>query len=242
MLFLLPAIASAAEPLTVAVASNFLSAAEELGDEFAAVTGTAVRLSSGSTGKLYAQIQNGAPYDVFLAADVARPRKLEEEGLALRDSRFTYARGTLVLWSATPQPSESDCVEVFASGQYRHLAIANPQIAPYGRAAKQYLTAAGHWSNAAGRLVLGENISQTLQFVVTRNATFGLVALSQVKGDRGQQATCFWPIPADLYSAINQQAIILQRSRQPKNARAFLEFLRSKRATEILVSRGYTVP
>lgn len=239
---LLPVFAGAAEPLTVAVASNFLRAADELTQEFTATTGVAVRISAGSTGKLYAQIRNGAPYDVFLSADVARPRKLVEEGLALAESRFTYAQGTLVLWSAEKHLRNRDCVEVFESGHYRHLAIANPQTAPYGRAAKQYLIAAGHWSNALHRLVLGENISQAMQFVVTRNATFGLLALSQVKGELSSRATCFWPIPAEHYAPINQQGVILQRSEQPQSARAFLDFMQSERAVEILVSHGYTVP
>lgn len=226
----------------MAVASNFLAAADELGEEFTATTGIAVRLSPGSTGKLYAQVRHGAPYDVFLAADAARPRKLVEEGFALAASRFTYAQGSLVLWSAAPQLRNRDCIEVFESGRYRHLAIANPQTAPYGRAAKQFLTDAGHWSGAEHRLVLGENISQALQFVVTRNATFGLVALSQVKGELGSRATCFWPVPEEHYQAINQQAVILQRSKQRRSAQAFLEFMRSERGIEILLSRGYTVP
>ncbi len=224
----------AAESLTIAVASNFQATAKEIATEFTQATQIPVHISAGSTGKLYAQIINGAPYDVFLSADSARPKLLEENGAAVMGSRFTYATGALVLWSADSRLKNQDCLAILKKGSYRKLAIANPAIAPYGYAAKQFLQSIGVFDKAEGRIAYGENISQTLQFVVTGNATLGLVAMSQVKGELPVTATCSWNVPSTMHSSIDQQAVLLAGSANADAARRFIHFLkrRSDRAPD----------
>lgn len=232
----------AEESLTIAVASNFQATAQEIAAEFTAATQTPVRLSAGSTGKLYAQIINGAPYDIFLSADSARPRLLEENGVAVKGSRVTYATGALVLWSADSALENKDCLAALKSGSYRWLAIANPLTAPYGHAAKEFLQASGVFDELERRLVYGENISQTLQFVVTGNATLGLISMSQVKGGLPVAASCSWNVPSTMHSAIDQQAVLLSRSGNAESARRFMSFLQTAQVSAILENRGYTVP
>lgn len=219
-----------------------MSAAEEVVSEFTKATGIPVRLSAGSTGKLYAQIVNGAPYDVFLAADERRPALLEDLGLTVAGSRRTYAFGSLVLWSADNSMRQQDCRVALGQGLYNHLAIANPATAPYGLAAKEFLVSAQLWDVVSERIVFGENISQALQFVATGNAALGLVAASQVSGDVRKQSTCYWKVPAASHSAISQQAVAIASSRVPGQSREFLEFLRGPQTAEILRRRGYEVP
>ena len=230
------------ESLTVAVASNFQITANEIATEFTAATKIPVRISSGSTGKLYAQIVNGAPYDVFLAADSARPKLLEEAGVAVKGSRITYATGALVLWSADRALENEDCLAVLKSGSYRRLAIANPLTAPYGLAAKEFLQAIGNYDEAEGRIAYGENISQTLQFVVTGNATLGLIAMSQVKGGLPVTASCSWNVPSSMHSALDQQVVLLSGSSNADAARKFMDFLQTTQVAMILEHRGYTIP
>ncbi len=230
------------ENLTIAVASNFQATVNEIAAEFMAVTKIPVRISSGSTGKLYAQIVNGAPYDVFLAADSARPKLLEEAGAAVKGSRITYATGALVLWSADSALKNKDCLAVLKSGSYRRLAIANPLTAPYGLAAKEFLQAAGLFDEAENRIAYGENISQALQFVVTGNATLGLIAMSQVKGRLPVTASCSWNVPSTMHSALDQQAVLLSGSDNADAARKFMNFLQTTQVAMILEHRGYTVP
>jgi len=239
---LLPIACFAGESLTVAVASNFQATAKELAAAFTSATGVPVRISAGSTGKLFAQIVNGAPYDVFLAADSLRPRLLEESGAARRGSRVSYANGALVLWSADQSLAGQDCLQALKTGSYRRLGIANPLTAPYGLAAKEFLLASGLYDAAQERIVYGENISQALQFVVTGNATLGLIAMSQVKEGLPLESTCSWNVPQAMHSVINQQAVVLSASRKVETARRFMKFLRSAPVAGILENHGYKVP
>lgn len=242
ILLLLPGLAVSAEPLTIAVASNFVSTAEELTSQFAASTGYEVRISPGSTGKLYAQISNGAPYDIFLSADSERPALLEANGVGIPGSRATYAIGTLVLWSADSQYTDADCRNALQDFGPGHFAIANPQTAPYGVAAREYLLGAGLWEGLKPRLVYGENISQTLQFVASGNASIGLIAKSQSIDPRLPPATCNWEVPNSADLLLEQQAVVLQRAAGNTVAAKFLEFLTSAAAQKIIVRSGYAVP
>jgi molybdate transport system substrate-binding protein len=227
---------------TVAVAANFLEPCQTLETLFAARTNHSLRLSSGSTGQLYAQIVHGAPYDVLLAADRRRPRLLEAQGLAQRGSRFTYAVGALVLWSADPHAIRGSGPDVLARGHFRHLAIANPQLAPYGLAAQQTLEALGVWKRLLPKLVRGQNIAQTFQFVVSGSAELGLVARSQVVSPLNPVAGSRWDVPASLHQPIRQDAVLLAHGEDNPAASAFLRFLRSPEATRLIRSFGYTTP
>lgn len=238
---LLPATAFADEALTIAVASNFHSTAKEIASRFTASTGTAVRLSTGSTGKLYAQIVNGAPYDIYLAADAERPELLEESGEAVTGSRITYAMGSLVLWSADPSLADRDCRDSLERGDFRKLAIANPKTAPYGSAAQEFLQQAGLLAATESKLVFGENISQTLNFVATGNATLGLIAASQAASELPVSATCSWSVPPELHSELHQQAVILTASKNVATAREFMGFLQSAEIRALLEKQGYRV-
>lgn len=181
---LLPVLALADDSLTVAVASNFQFAVTKVASRFTATTDIDVHVVAGSTGKLYAQIVNGAPYDIFLAADKTRPRKLVEDGIASAETFWIYATGQLVLWSNHPKFTDRDCYRDLTEGNYSYLAIANPGIAPYGDVAREFLISRGLWESAQDKLVFGENISQAFQFVASGNATMGLLAASQEPRNR----------------------------------------------------------
>jgi molybdate transport system substrate-binding protein len=241
-IFLLPCPTLSAEPLTIAVASNFVPTAEELATRFIEDTGYEVRISPGSTGKLYAQILNGAPYDVFLSADSERPAMLEANGLGVRGTRGAYAIGSLVLWSIDAKYSSRECRSDLQHLGANHLAIANPQTAPYGAAAKEFLLEAELWESVKTQLVYGESISQTLQFVASGNASIGLIAKAQSVDPRLPVATCNWAVPAAMHGSLEQQAVVLQRAADNTVAMKFIEFLASTSAQEIIVRRGYTVP
>ena len=230
------------EFVTVAVASNFLVAAETLTERFTEQTGVPVRIISGSTGKLYAQIVNGAPFDVFLAADADRPRLLVRSGHAVQGSRATYAIGALVLWSRDERLRGQDCREALFGGSYKRLALANPDTAPYGTAAREVLQAMGLWQSAATHAVYGENIAQTLQFVATGNATLGFVARSQSENAGLPKATCAWHVPGTLHSDLLQQLVLLERAAGNDGAQRFVTFLRTPEADEIITRHGYGVP
>ena len=240
LLLLLPGFGVAAEQLTIAVASNFQSTARQLAAEFTRQSGVAVRISAGSTGKLYGQIVNGAPFDIFLAADVERPALLEESGRAVPGSRFTYAIGTLLLWSR--DPSISDCVQALHELNGSKLAIANPETAPYGRAAREFLRAEGLWDIVEPSLVIGENISQALQFAANGGARLGLVARAQARGPGAPVPSCSWRVPADSHAPILQQAVIVRRASDAKLAARFLEFLQGEQARDIIAASGYLLP
>lgn len=229
--------ARAAE-LQVAVAANFQRTLAEIAERFAEHTGHRLLLSSGSTGKHYAQIRHGAPFDLFFAADRERPRRLEREGLGVPGTRFSYALGRLVLWS--PRSGLVDGRgEVLRTGEFRHLAIANPRLAPYGRAAKELLQARGLWQALQPRLVRGENIAQAYQFVRSGSAELGLIALAQLPGDEPGPQGSRWLVPADLHAPIEQQALLLRDS---PAGRALLEFVRGPVGAAIIRDRGYAVP
>lgn len=240
LLLLLPGFGVAAEQLTIAVASNFQSTARQLAAEFTKLSGVPVRISVGSTGKLYSQIVNGAPFDIFLAADVDRPALLEDSGRAVPGSRFTYAIGTLLLWSR--DPSINDCVSALRELGSGKLAIANPETAPYGRAAREYLRAEGLWEIVEPSLVIGENISQALQFAANGGARLGLVASAQARGHGVPMPSCSWPVPTDSHAPILQQAVIVRGANDARLASRFLEFLRGEQARSIIAASGYLLP
>ena len=233
----LPVPADAAE-IRIAVASNFRPAMQAIARQFETQTGHEVILIFGSTGKQFAQIQHGAPFDAFFAADSQRPTQLEQDGLAVAGTRFTYAVGKLVLWS--PVAGYVDSVgDVLKTGDFKHLAIASPELAPYGQAAQQVLQARGLWEPLASRLVRGENIAQAFQFVTSGSAELGFVAYAQIKQPGKPLKGSYWDIPQSLYSPIEQQAVLLRDS---EPARAFLQFTQSWEALKIIGAFGYTTP
>ena len=238
VLLLLVAPLCNAETLRVAVASNFKTTLEALVEDFGATSKHRVIVASGSTGKHYAQIRNGAPFDHFFAADVRRPRLLEQQKRSVPGTRFTYAIGMLVLWS--PQAGYvDDQGRVLESGTFRRLAIANPRLAPYGLAAKQVLQQRGLYERLLSRLVRGENIAQTFQFVATGNAQLGFVSLSQLRGSHMVQQGSLWTIPESLYDPIEQQAIMLNDT---PAARALIAYIKSEPAGRIIRRFGYATP
>jgi len=229
---------SSASEVRVAVASNFTHVLDTLGKQFEAQTGNKITLIVGSTGQHYAQIKHGAPFDVFFAADISRPALLEAEGLALPGTRFTYATGKLVLWRPNGEAPES--TEAFLQrGDFRFLAVANPQLAPYGKAALEVLQSEGLWQAMRGRMVQGQNIAQTYQFVKSQSAELGFVAYSQLKMTEGNVHGTYWTIPQSLYTPIRQQAVLL---RENPAARAFWQFVQSREARKIIRDYGYETP
>jgi len=227
-----------AAEIKVAVASSFANTMKVIAQQFEDNTGIQVLLSSGSTGKHYAQIINGAPFDAFFAADIRRPERLEQDGYTLTASRFTYARGKLVLWS--PQAGYVDPQgEVLAKGDYRHLSIANPKLAPYGLAAREVLQKLGLWDELVGRLVRGENVGQAFQFVKSGNAEIGLVAWTQLLEADHNVSGSYWHVPRSLYTAIDQQAVILKDHQAVHD---FVSFVRSDDGARIIREHGYETP
>ncbi|OZI28623.1 molybdate ABC transporter substrate-binding protein [Bordetella genomosp. 7] len=231
--------APAAE-VQVAVAANFTAPMQALSQAFERDTGHRAVAAYGATGQFYAQIRHGAPFEVFLAADQERPARLEAEGLIVPGSRFTYAVGSLVLWSAQPDLVD-DRGAVLAQNGFRHLAIANPKAAPYGVAAMQVLHNLGLVPAVASRIVEGQSIAQAYQFVASGNAELGFLALSQVYKDGKLTAGSAWIVPPSLHEPIRQDAVILARGASNPAARAFVDFLKSPRAAEVIRSFGYEV-
>lgn len=225
-----------AAEVSVAVAANFTRPAEELGAAFTTATGDTVVFSFGATGQLYTQISQGAPFEVFLSADNKRPSQAVSEGLAVEGTVFTYAVGKLVLYG--PGLDLADGAGVLEAAGFEHLAIADPNTAPYGAAALEALDALGLAEALAGKQVVGESITQTLQFVESGNAELGLVALSQVV-DRPASET--WLVPAGLYAPIRQDAVLLETGESNPAALAFLDFLRTPAAQTIITRYGYEV-
>ena len=236
----LMALRAEAGEVRVAVASNFAAPMKRIAALFQADTGHTVQASFGSTGKFYAQIRNGAPYDVFLAADDATPTRLGREGMADAASQFTYAQGRLVLWSR--KPGTVDPKGEVLKGRFGRLAIANPKLAPYGLAAQQTLQKLGLWDAVQGRLVMGENISQTLQFADTGAADLGFVAMSQTIRDGRPVGGSSWVVPQALHSPIRQDAVVLAKPRDRAAADAFVAYLRGARARGVIESYGYALP
>lgn len=227
--------------VSVAVAANFTAPMTQLAVDFEKATGHQAVLSYGSTGKFYAQISNGAPFDVLLAADVATPAKLVQEGLGAKASQFTYAVGRLALWSATVGFVDAKG-DVLRQGQFRRLAIASSLVAPYGVAAIQTLERLGLREKVATKLVTGESIGQTFNMVSTGNAELGFVALSQVLADGKIKSGSAWLVPANLHSPIEQDAVLLQHGTGNAAALALMAFLKTDKAKAVIASFGYEAP
>lgn len=229
-----------AAEVQVAVAANFTAPMQAIAAEFEKDTGHKAKLSFGATGKFYAQISNGAPFEVFLSADDTTPARLERELLVVPGSRFTYAKGKLVLWSAK-EGFVDDRGEVLKQGNFKHVAIANPKTAPYGAAAVQFLGKQGLLEAIQPKFVQGENISQAYQFVSTGNAELGFVALSQVYKDGKFNSGSAWIVPAPFYDPILQDAVILARGKANPAAQALVQYLRGEKAKAIIKSYGYAL-
>jgi molybdate transport system substrate-binding protein len=229
-----------ADEVSVAVAANFTAPMQKIAAEFEKETGHKVLTSSGATGKFYAQIRNGAPFEVLLSADDETPAKLVKEGAAIGGSQFTYAIGKLVLWSAKPGFVDS-AGEVLKKGRFNHIALANPKVAPYGAAAVDTMKALGVHDSLQPKFVQGENIAQTHQFVVTGNAELGFVALSQVLKD-GNIDGSSWTVPSNLYNPIRQDAVLLAKGKDKSAAIALLNYLKGEMAQTVIKSFGYALP
>ncbi|SEI40159.1 molybdate transport system substrate-binding protein [Azotobacter beijerinckii] len=232
------ACAAQAAEVQIAVAANFTAPIKEIAADFEKDTGHKVIASFGPTGGFYTQIQNGAPFEVFLSADDTTPEKLEKEGATVPGSRFTYAIGKLVLWSAKPGYVD-DKGEVLKKNAFKHLAIANPKTAPYGLAATQVLAKLGLSEAVKPKLVEGANIAQAHQFVATGNAELGFVALSQVSKDGKLTEGSGWTVPASLHDPIRQDAVILAKGKDNPAAKALVDYLKGPKATKVIKAYGY---
>ena len=229
---------AAADTVSVAVAANFADALRQLEPRFEQESGHELRISSASTGILYAQILHGAPYDVFLAADRERPERLIEAGRAESSSAFVYARGRLVLWSPWPGLVDNG-PETLRGGGFEHLALANPRTAPYGAAAMLVLERLGLAQALRGRLVTGESVAQAWHFVVSGNAELGFVSLSQPIAAGRLAGGSYWIVPEELYAPLEQMAVLLGPGEEKPAARAFMAFLRSGEAVARIEALGY---
>ncbi len=235
---------SLADELRVAVASNFYSTIKVIAEQFELKTTNSsgqqhkVILIPGSSGKHYAQIINGAPFDIFFSADTERARLLEQSERTESGTRFTYALGKLILWSSMDNYVDLKG-EVLKSKDFRYLAIANPKLAPYGKAAEEVLKSLNIWTDLGGRIVRGENIAQTFQFVSSGNAKLGFVAHSQIKSSDLSISGSFWEVPQSIYRPIEQQAVLLRDSAL---AREFLSFVNSTESLSIIYESGYGLP
>lgn len=234
----LGAVRAGADDVLVAVAANFAAPMQSISQSFERETGHRVILSPGSTGGLYAQISNGAPYELFLAADSETPRRLEADGRTLPGSRFVYAVGKLALWSSRKDFVDSKGA-VLKVGTFEHLAIADPKVAPYGTAAMQVIANLGLRSVLEPKLVTGGNISQTFQFVSSGNAELGFVALSQVQREGQVPEGSLWLVPPGLYEPIQQEVVALKGAEGHVAAIAVLNYLRGAKAQAIVRSFGY---
>lgn len=230
---------SLASTVNVAVASNFISTLRQLTPVYEKKHGHQLKISSASTGKLYSQIIHGAPFDIFMSADEARPNRLISEGKTSDNLAAIYATGKLVLVSH--QAVKGDCTDALKSSSLKRLAIANPKTAPYGRAAQESLNKLGLWNQLRPKIVMGENIAQTLQFVSTKSADTGLIAKSMLTGNILQGA-CQWDIPEDYHTPINQKMVVLKKSAQKPGVTEFFKFMTSADAIRIIKQSGYATP
>ncbi|WDE08874.1 molybdate ABC transporter substrate-binding protein [Thalassomonas viridans] len=238
---LLPALVSKpafSEVIHVAAASNFTAPMKELVSQFEQSTGHKVRLSFGSSGKFFAQIRHGAPFQVFFSADQAKPKALEQAGYTVMHSRFTYAVGALALWSAKPGFIDPN-TNPLKQGKFNKLALANPRLAPYGAAAVEVLENLALVAATRGKWVQGENIAQTYQFTGSGNADIGFVSLSQILQNGKVKLGSAWIVPENLYSPIRQDAVLLKKGKNSEAAQALLRFVKSDRAREIIGLYGY---
>jgi molybdate transport system substrate-binding protein len=228
-----------ADQILVAVAANFVPPFREIAAEFEKTTGHHIRVVSGSSGNFYSQIKNGAPFDVLFSADAERPTLLEDEGLAVKGSRFTYAIGRLALWS--PNSNVVNGEQALRSDAFKHLAMANPKTAPYGVAAMQTLQKLGVWEKLQSRIVMGENLGQAMGFIESGNAELGFVALSQILDPKVKVKGSRWEVPIDLYDPIVQDVILLERGKDNPGAKSLMAFTGSQRATVIIERYGYAL-
>ena len=227
-----------AAELKVAVAANFAQTIKEISIVFEKDTGHKLAITQGSTGKLYAQISQGAPFEVFLSADDETPEKLITEGKAITGTRFTYAIGRLALWSPKPDLVDEGG-QVLKTDKFRFLAIANARVAPYGRAAVQVMQKLGVLASIEPRVVQGESITQTFQFVSTGNAQLGFVALSQINENGKIKSGSAWIVPENMHEQLRQDAVLLNPGKDSAAASALLNFLKSEKAKKIIASYGY---
>lgn len=229
--------------VTVAAASDLADAMNEIVTNFEKATGCNVRVSAGSSGNFLTQIENGAPFDLFFSADIEYPKKLERDGLAAPGSTYLYAVGKIVLWVGND--SGLDVGKGFGAlrdPSVRKIAIANPLHAPYGRAAQEALRKSGMYEEVKDRLVLGENISQTAQFVESGNAQAGILALSLALAPSLKQKGRYWAIPENLYAPLEQGAVVLRGAQNPRGARLLIEYIKSPGATSLLERYGFSLP
>jgi molybdate transport system substrate-binding protein len=240
LLITLAQVANAGE-VNAAVAANFAEPVKLIAELFQKDTGHTVKFSFGSSGKFYSQIKEGAPFDVFLAADEKNPKLLEQEGLAVANTRFVYALGKLVLWSAQPGWVD-DKGSVLSKGNYNKLSYADPKLAPYGLAAQETLQKLALWDKVQSKLVTGESITQAYQFAATGNADLAFIALSQITKDGKLTEGSWWIVPAELYNPIKQSAVQLTAAKDKVAAQAFLTFLKSEKAVAIIRKFGYGLP
>jgi molybdate transport system substrate-binding protein len=236
---LLAAAPAQADEALVAVAANFAGAVEAIGGAFAKDTGHTIQVTTGATGKLYAQIGEGAPFAILLSADAKTPAKLEEEGKAVAGTRFTYAVGKLSLWSADPGRVGADPKAALTAADTLHVAIANPDLAPYGVAAREALTAMGLWETIQPKIVMGENIGQTFSMVDSGAAQMGFVATSAVEVPGKEPKGSRYDVPQALFKPIKQDAILLKPGEGNAAAVAFLDYLKGDKAKGIIASFGY---
>jgi molybdate transport system substrate-binding protein len=231
------------ESATIAVAANFTKTIEVIGEAFEKETGHELKFSFGPTGKLYAQISHGAPFDMFFGADERRPQKTIDDGIGLADTYFVYAQGQIVLYS-DQYPVKTQAQSVLENAEFKHLAVANPKNAPYGDRAVEFMKGAGVYAGVEKKLVYGESIAHAFQYVATGNAPIGFVAMSQVVDpqspvyDKGE----YWVVPAETYSPINQGALVLKRGQDNAAIAAFVTFLKTDTAKDIIQRFGYRTP
>ena len=224
--------------VSVAVAANFTAPMQKIASLFEQDTGHKATLAFGSTGRFYAQIKNGAPFDLLLSADDETPAKLAKEGLAVDASRFTYAIGKLALWSKQPGLVDAQG-QVLKSGTFDKIAVADPKLAPCGAAAVEVMTQLGVLNTLRPKFVQGENIAQTHQFVATQNAQLGFVAMSQVMADGRLVEGSVWAVPATLYSPLRQDAVLLNKGQGNAAATALLQYLKGDKARAVIRGYGY---
>jgi molybdate transport system substrate-binding protein len=229
------------ESLKIAVAANFLKTMETLSKTFEQQTGHTIKVSGGPTGKLYAQIENGAPFDIFFSADQKSTKKLEDDGKIKPGSRFIYAQGRLSLWMPNV-PAGVEVAEVLKKGDFKHIALANPKAAPYGVAAEQTLEKLGLLEALRPKFVMGENIGQTYQFVATGNAQLGFVAHSYTVDPKHVNQGSYWLVPLSYHSPLDQDVVILKKAENSKTAQTFIDYVKSAEGKKIIEASGYTVP
>jgi molybdate transport system substrate-binding protein len=233
--------AARADQTLIAVAANFAEVIEELKPAFEKISGHKLQSTTGSTGKLYAQIKEGAPFQILLSADANTPERMEKEQLAVAGSRFTYAIGKLTLWSSDQGRIGSDGAAALKANDVRHIAIANPDLAPYGLAARETLQSLGLWDSLKPKIVMGQNIGQTHSMVATGNAQLGFIALSAVLSPRESPKGSRWDVPQSLYTPIRQDAVLLSAGARNEAAIAFMKFLKTPEARTVIERYGYGI-